>query len=187
MSNTVQSYEAYAATYNTLVAAEPTARHAGLLRRLAPAGATVLEIGSGPGRDADYLESLGVTVRRTDATQAFLDIQAERGKHGELLDVITDELGGPYDAVLAECVLIHVGRADIDAVLGKIAAALRPGGRFLVSLREGEGEADGDYLMAYWHRADFAAQLTAAGFEITWDDHHVDCDGDAWLTFLAQR
>ncbi|HVK26347.1 MAG TPA: class I SAM-dependent methyltransferase [Actinokineospora sp.] len=190
MSNTVKSYEAYAETYNTLVSAEPTDRHAGVLRAFAdlvPIAGSVLEIGSGPGRDADYLETLGVEVRRTDATQAFLDIQARRGKHGDLVNVITDELGGPYDGVLAECVLIHVGHAQIDAVLGKIAAALRPGGAFLVSVRDGDGETDGDYLMAYWRRPDFAARLAAAGFEITWDDHHIDCDGDAWLTFLTRR
>jgi protein-L-isoaspartate O-methyltransferase len=37
------------------------------------AGGTVLELGSGPGRDADYLESRGAHVVRTDATPGFVD------------------------------------------------------------------------------------------------------------------
>jgi hypothetical protein len=36
----------------------------------APPGATVLEVGSGTGRDADYLEALGPDVRRTDVANA---------------------------------------------------------------------------------------------------------------------
>jgi SAM-dependent methyltransferase len=94
----------------------------------------VLEIGSGSGRDADFIESLGGKVRRTDVTQAFLDLQAERGKHGERLNVLTDALGGPYDAVLAICVLIHIERADTDRVLRKVRKALRPGGAFLSAM-----------------------------------------------------
>jgi 2-polyprenyl-3-methyl-5-hydroxy-6-metoxy-1,4-benzoquinol methylase len=94
----------------------------------------VLEIGSGPGRDADVLESLGLAVRRTDATQAFVDLMVERGKHAELSNVVTDELGGSYYGVLAMGVLIHVDRNQTDAVLRKIHAALRPDGAFLAAM-----------------------------------------------------
>ena len=100
---------------------------------------------SGPGRDADFLETLGVRVRRTDATRRFLELQAARGKQGELLNIVTDELGGPYDAVVGLCVLIYVPRDQIDHVLSKIAASLRPGGAFLVSMRDGDGETGGIY------------------------------------------
>ena len=65
------------------------------LRRLVdavPAGGTALEVGSGPGWDADFVESQGVAVRRTEIAAAFIDFQAERGKHVEKLDVTSDEL-----------------------------------------------------------------------------------------------
>jgi len=139
-----------------------------------PARGVVLEIGSGTGRDADYQESLGATVRRTDPARAFADIQAERGRRVALLDVVADELGGPYEAVLAMCVLMHVARGRIDGVLGKVAAALRPGGAFLVSVRAGEGESPGPAGMAFWSRAEFAGRLSAAGLSVEWDDSHVD-------------
>jgi len=152
-----------------------------------PPGGLVLEMGSGPGRDADFVESLGAKVRRTDATQAFLDLQAARGKHGERLNLLTDNLGGPYDAVLAMCVLIHIERGHTGRVLGKIWKALRPGGAFLVSVWEGTGETGGDYHMTYWSRAAFAARLTAARLTVEWDSRRVDSDGDTSLTFLARR
>jgi predicted TPR repeat methyltransferase len=82
--------------------------------------------------------------------------------------VIADDLGGPYDAVLAMCVLMRVGRGQIDAVLRKVAGALRPGGAFLVSVREGSGEVSGDYHTCFWSRAGFAERLAAAGLRLAW-------------------
>jgi 2-polyprenyl-3-methyl-5-hydroxy-6-metoxy-1,4-benzoquinol methylase len=187
---TIESYEAYAATYDRLVGPTVSADIEAALRRLVAVvrpGGEILEIGSGPGREADTVEQLGVRVRRTDATRAFIALQARRGKHAELLNVITDELGGPYDGVLAMCVLIHVGFDQTDAVLGKIAAALRPGGGFLVSMREGDGETHGKYHTVYWRTADFTARLKSAGLRVDWEAHSIDSDGDAWLTYLATK
>jgi hypothetical protein len=116
----------------------------------------------------------------------FADIQAGRGKRVALLDVVADDLGGPYDAVLAMCVLMHVERGQIDGLLRKVAAALRPGGAFLVCVREGQGESTGPAAMTFWSRPEFASALSAAGLSVDWDDHEVDSDGDAWLTFLAR-
>jgi 2-polyprenyl-3-methyl-5-hydroxy-6-metoxy-1,4-benzoquinol methylase len=140
---TVQSYELCAPDYAATTqqrsqAGENTLRL--LVDALGGAG-TVLEIGSGPGWDADFFEEQGLSVRRTDVTEAFLSFQAERGRKAERLDLIEDELGGPYDGIVALYVLQHIDRTLVSMVLGKVAAALRPGGAFLVSLREGTGEA----------------------------------------------
>lgn len=186
---TLRSYEAFAPEYNTLVSALPPRPVAAALRRFVKAvarGAHVLEVGSGPGRDADFVESFGVSVRRTDATPAFLELQAARGRHGDRLDLLTDPLGGPYDGVLAMFVLIHIERDVVPLVLRKIAAALRPGGMFLAAMREGRGQSAGKYCTTYWSRGGFAKRLSAAGFEVVWDDRYLDEDGDACLTFLAR-
>ena len=137
--------------------------------------------------DADFLETLSLTVRRTDASRRFLELQAARGKQGELLDVITEPVGGPYDAVVAMCVLIHVPRAEIDQVLGKLTRSLRPGGAMIVSMRDGDGETTGKYHTVYWRRDDFAMRLGAAGLDLVWDEFRIDSDNDPWNTFLAVR
>jgi SAM-dependent methyltransferase len=129
---TISAYEDYAERYDAIVRHVPNPREQASLKRLVAIAGTdgqILEVGSGPGYDADFLESLGVKVRRTDATKRFLELQAARGKHGELLDLITDDLGGPYDAVLALCVLIHVPRDQTDQLTpsqdSRVAAARR--------------------------------------------------------------
>ena len=188
-SLTIASYEQEAEHYDAVVGTEPsTAVETALLALLASTepGAHVLEIGSGPGRDADYLETRGLRVHRTDATRAFIRLQTGRGKHVEPLNVITDPLGGPHDAVMAMCVLIHVDRANTGPVLRKIAAALRPAGTYLISVREGTGEiTDDEYHMTYWQRDEFATRLSTAGLSIEWEHRHTDCDNHTWLTFLG--
>ena len=92
---TVAAYENYARRYAANVSPQPSDSGASALRRLAdmlPSSGRVLEIGSGPGWDADFLEGLGVRVRRTDVTAAFRDFQAERGRQVDPLDVLTEKI-----------------------------------------------------------------------------------------------
>ena len=190
MQQTVRSYEGSASEYDKLVDPQRPPHIQEALRRLIealPSGGSVLEVGSGPGRDADVVESRGLTVRRTDAAQAFVDLMAQRGKHAELLNMVTDELGGPYDGVLAMGVLIHVDRDQTDAVLRKIHDALKPGGAFLAAMREGEGETAGEFLTVCWTRDRFIQRLDAAGLSVIWDADSVGRDGNNWITYLARR
>lgn len=190
MDRTIRSYDGFAREYNAIVADHPPPEIEDALRRMmqcVPAGGTVLEIGSGSGRDADFVESLGGIVKRTDAAQVFLDLQAERGKKGELLNVVTDALGGPYSAILAMAVLIHVDRALVAPVLRKVFDALEPGGVFLAGMRIGEGETNGDYQTVYWAKERFAEALAAAGLRLQWDRQWIGREDVTWVSFLARR
>lgn len=190
---TVESYEKIAIDY----AAETKGGHvlSGGLTHLAETmpGAHVLEIGSGPGWDADKLEAAGLTVRRTDITQAFVDFQRSRGKDVDRLDAINDELGGPYDAVVTLHVLQHMESDDLEAVLAKVAGALRSGGRFLVSIPLGDDASwrDGDSGNPYYRvlrtEADFIASLARAGLTPEWTERSNDDEESGWLCLLAQR
>ncbi|MBN9540439.1 MAG: hypothetical protein J0H77_27145, partial [Alphaproteobacteria bacterium] len=79
---TVEAYDRYALDY-VRSTAEGGARQghralAQLLEVIEPGG-NVLEIGSGAGWDADWLEKAGFRVRRTDAAMAFVRFQESRG------------------------------------------------------------------------------------------------------------
>ena len=191
-ARTVESYELVADDY-----ARETAGAAVLsngLTRLAETvrGGHALEIGSGPGWDADALEEAGMTVRRTDITQAFIDFQRARGKEAERLDVINDALGGPYDAVVSLHVLQHVEPDDLPEVLAKVAGALRPGGRFLVSIPLGEGvdwevgESGNRYYRVLRTEKDFTAALDQAGLQPEWTERPIRDVESGWLLVLAR-
>lgn len=153
-------------------------------------GGRVLEIGSGPGWDADTLEEHGLHVRRTDYSDGFIAVQAERGRHVSKLDLITDPLGGPHDAVVMLYVLHHIDRPLVADVLAKIAGALRPGGALLMSYQEGEddevevGESGARYHITRWTPAAMAEALSAAGLRIDWSRSDQETEA-RWGTLIA--
>ena len=192
-ARTVESYEVIADQY----ARDTHGRHVltGGLTQLAETvpAAHVLEIGSGPGWDADELEEAGLTVRRTDITQGFIDFQRSRGRAIDRLDAINDDLGGPYDAVVTLHVLQHMEPDDLELVLAKVAKALRPGGRFLVSIPLGQGagfeigESGKKYYRALRTEADFIAALARAGLPAEWTERSNHEEETGWLCVLAKR
>jgi SAM-dependent methyltransferase len=104
-------------------------------------GAKVLEIGSASGRDADLLEQRGVLVDRTDITPGFVDLMLARGRDARVLDPLTGDLGGPYDGVWANAVLLHLSRDELPTVLHRLHAAVRAQAILYASVKRGRGDA----------------------------------------------
>ena len=190
---TVADYERTAREYVATVEGRPSAS-ADALRRLAVGvapGTRVLEVGSGPGWDADALEALGIDVHRTDVTAAFCDLQAERGKRCDRLDLLSDRIDGRYGGAMMLCVLQHFERAQLDGVLRKLAGALDAGGPLLLMYPEGDDEYQehgtaGDYRVVRWAPAAFDSHLAQAGFTVAWEDT-IDGRGGSWRTVLAAK
>lgn len=138
--------------------------------------AAILELGSGFGHDAMYIESMGYTVRRTDGTPGFVAWLREHGQVAEVLNVITDPLGGPYDVIFADAVLLHVNRKEMAPVLRKIYDALRAPGKLVFSLKAGDGEEwsseklGAPLFICYWQPNAIKALLHDTGFrQVTLD------------------
>lgn len=135
-------------------------------------GAEVLELGSGPGREALYLEQRGMRVNRTDATPAFVERLQRAGHPARELDVRQGDLGGPFDAVLANAVLLHLTRDDLHAALRACHAATRPNGVFALTLKHGDGEGWSDAKLGsprwfvYWREAPLRGALVDAGWTV---------------------
>lgn len=191
---TVAGYDVCAEDYAAETDHAPTADHVEALEALVASigpGGRVLEVASGPGWDADRLEAMGARVRRTDLSEGFIGFQRERGRVVHRLDLIDDDLGGPWDGVVALYVIQHVGRELVDGVIGRIAAALRPGGTLLMSFQRGEGEettvgASGTYQVVRWSEAGMIDGLARHGLAV---DRRWTYEGrDAvWITVIARR
>jgi SAM-dependent methyltransferase len=134
---TLSTYEQAAGKFRDSIPSEPNHVLIGLLAERVGPRARVLEIGSGTGRDAVELERRGFEVRRTDATQAFLEMMRADGYAADRLNALTDDFGGPYDAVFADAVFLHFERTGLAQVLRKAA---RAAGVLAFSTREGKGE-----------------------------------------------
>lgn len=154
----------------------------------------VLEIGSGGGRDARALEDLGVRVRRTDVTPAFVALLREEGHEADVLDPLTDELGGPYDGVWANACLLHVDRADLPTVLARLAAATRPGGVLALSVKEGDGElwsthgsVSSPRRFVLWREPDLMRVVEGSGWAVDEVQHGEGLRDESWLMLRASR
>ncbi len=200
---TVEAYDAHAAAYRdatTQLSAESLAQVADLAATLGP-GARVLEIGSGGGQDARALEEAGLSVRRTDITPAFVELLRDAGHEADVLDPLVDDLddparpGTPYDAVWASACLLHVERATLPVVLGRLARATRPGGRLVMWVKEGDGEAWSTHgsvgaprRFVYWREPALREALEEAGWTVDRVDHSASSrTGEPWLDVRAVR
>ena len=193
---TVAAYDASAAAYAEAVTQldENFAAELDWLASAAGPGGVVLEIGSAGGRDAAALEERGVEVRRTDVAPAFVERLRAQGHAAEVLDPLTDDLGGPHDAVWASASLLHVARPDLPVVLRRLAAATRPGGALGLTVKEGDGDAWSEHRHAagprrYVHwRADALQQVVAdAGWRVTECRRIQGASGQGWLALRALR
>ena len=191
---TVAGYDASAASYAAETDHAPTAEHVQALERLVAAvgpRGEVLEVASGPGWDADRLEAMGVHVQRTDLSEGFIAFQRDRGRVVEQLDLITGDLGGPWDGVVALYVIQHIERNLVDGVIARIAAALRSGGALLLSWQDGEGEKvstddEGTYLVVRWREAEMVGLLARHGLTVEWRSLFHGSEAD-WITVIARR
>lgn len=165
-SATLAFYEAQAPRYTLSFGQAPSRHLDRFLDRLAP-HAHVLELGCGGGRDSARIKQRGFQLDATDGVAAMV------GKANERFDVDArlmrfDELMARerYDAVWAHACLLHVARADLPDILGRIRRALRPGGWHFANFKLGDGEGrdplgrltnfpDEDWLRRIYLRARF--------------------------------
>lgn len=121
-------------------ARRPTPQLATFLARL-PLGGTVLEVGTGNGRDAAAMLAAGFAVTPSDASP---ELAAEAGKRlGLPVRIMAFHQlaeNAAYDGVWACACLLHAPRSELNDALRRIHAALRPGGRLMASFKAGDAE-----------------------------------------------
>ncbi|HEU4999574.1 MAG TPA: class I SAM-dependent methyltransferase [Lapillicoccus sp.] len=169
--------------------------HIRFLDRIAaalPQGAEVLEIGSGTGDDTRYLLGHGLAVQPSDAAAAFVAAMRSGGLPARRLDVLADDLGGPWDAVVAFAMLLHLTPAELGGALERIRGAVRPGGLLGVSVKEGDGAGWSDHRLGlpryftYWRVEPLTRTLEDHG----WRVEHVEQQAgqrDDWIQLIARR
>ncbi len=142
------------------------ARHLADFLERVRAGASILELGCGGGRDAEYMIAQGFLVEPTDGVpeiaaqaQARLDRPVRVMQFHELM------AEAQYDAIVASASLLHVPRSGLTDIVHRIWRALKPGGWHVASFKGGgtEGrDAFGRYFN-YLSRTDLEAHYMAAG------------------------
>jgi SAM-dependent methyltransferase len=198
---TVASYDTFAEDYRagTQEMSEEVRAAIEQFATALEAGARVLEIGSGPGRDALALEEAGLSVRRTDITPAFVRMLRADGFAADVLDPLSDDLDdperdAPYDGVWASASLVHARREDLPIVLSALARATRPGGVLHLALKEGDGarfsthgHVGGPRHFTFWREEPLRAVLEDAGWVVDGVRRAPGLRNETWLDVQASR
>lgn len=190
---TLAAYQRHAAQYIELTSMARSSLVDDLIA-LTSTGSTVLELGSGPGRDAAALEAAGLVVHRTDGAVSFVEQFQLAGLEARILDVHADDFGGPYDAVFANAVLLHVSRLQLPRVLEVALRATRLGGVLAASFKKGTGEdwstkkLDAPRRFTYWQEEDLRRAVLDTGWtplQIT--ESTQPTSTERWITLTARH
>ena len=168
-------YEQHAAAFfEATVAVDMRKLHERFLS-LVPDGGHILDAGCGSGRDAKIFAVRGYRVTAFDASPALAKLA---GAHiGQPVQVRTfhemEEIAC-YDGIWACASLLHLPANAIPKAIGRLWAALKPGGCFYFSFKHGRGEREHNGR----HFTD-ADETTAANWLTVLSDL---ASHDIWLT-----
>jgi SAM-dependent methyltransferase len=191
---TLDVYEHLAERYEA-TQGPPPAWHLAFLDRIAASlgpSAMVLELGSGTGQAAQYLAGRGLVVQPSDGAVAFVERMREAQLSPIRLDVLTDDLGGPWEAVVAFAVLLHFTPDELGMVLDRVRAAVRPDGLLAFSVKEGDGSAWSDHRLGlprfytFWRPGPLAELLEDHGWTVLEVERRTG-DRDQWILVTARR
>lgn len=190
---TLSTYEHHADRYIQRTSTDRSALVDDLIRLTSP-GAVVLELGSGPGRDALALEAAGLMVHRTDGAESFVERFHRDGFQARVLNVLAEDFGGPFDAIFANAVLLHVPRAQLTSVLVTALRATRVGGVLVASFKKGVGDEwstrklEAPRHFTYWQEDELQQVAVLAG----WTSLNVieatqPRSVEQWITVAARK
>lgn len=150
-----------------------------VLRQQLSPGASVLEIGMGPGKD---LLLLGEHYRVTGSDQSRVFLDRFRAQHPEAdllhLDAATLATERQFDAIYSNKVLYHLTRDALIASFERQKSVLKPGGIALHAFWHGEGEDKMHGLhFAYYTEATLRA-LVEAHFEVIAMQRYTEMETD---------
>lgn len=198
---TRRSYDATASSYqdNTLKI-EPEVKMADFLSHLTP-GATILDLGCGPGRDAAYFVSKNYRVIGIDISPQMIALAKKSVPQASFIISDIESLNlknNSVDAIWASASLLHVSKQAMPGVLDSLYRTLKPGGILYVSMKKGSGEeitADPRYggVEKFWNyttEEELANLLTHHGFQILQQNTHAKSTSyqtHPWISILSKK
>ena len=152
---------------------------------------TILDYGSGSGRDSAYFLDKGFSVDSLDGS-AEMKAQAERlfGIKVKLASFLSLEEKDKYDGIWAQASILHLEEHDLRVALTLIERALKRDGVFYSSFRK--GEEDG-YEKGRWYtnmtERRFLSFLPASLYvEKIWESQDVRPGVNrTWLSIICRK
>ena len=154
-------------------------------------GGTILDYGSGSGRDSAYFINKGFSVDSLDGS-AEMKAQAERlfGIKVKLASFLSLEEKDKYDGIWAQASILHLEEHDLRAALTLIERALKRDGVFYSSFRKGEedGYEKGRWYTNMTERRFLSFLPTSLYVEKIWESQDVRPGvSRTWLSIICRK
>lgn len=117
-----------------------------------PAGAKILDLGCGSGRDTKYFLEHGYRVDAIDGSAELCALASEYTGIPVKCQLFQElDASEVYDGIWACSSLLHLSYGELDEVLYRIEKALKPQGILYMSFKYGvfEGERNGRYFLDF--------------------------------------
>jgi SAM-dependent methyltransferase len=159
------------------------------------AGARILELGAGAGRDAEIMIAQGFDLDPTDGVaELAAEGEARIGRPIRIMRFHELDAEATYDGVWANASLLHAPLPELPGILARVYHALKPGGWHSASYKAGTGGAR-DFLGRYYNypsETQLAAAYAAAG---PWAETIIESYEDGtyggglipWLAVTARK
>ena len=158
-----------------------------------PHGSKVLDVGCGSGRDMLWLKHRGYrvvglerAVELADLAQQLVECEVIRADFESF-----DFSSLSVDAILLVGALVHLPHQKMPAVLKNIMKALNPGGRVLITLKEGQGQMtkEDGRVFYLWQSNELSSGFRKLGIleEAHFSQKSIAGASDIWLTYLLRR
>lgn len=163
-------------------------------RFLELAGPRVLDIGSGPGRDALALKEDGHDVTCLDASRAMIAMTEAKG----LTSILGDFAALPFedesfDAAWAYTSFLHVPKSSVDVPLSEARRVLTPSGILGLGMIEGDTELyressgmAAERWFSYYRKEELEELLGRHGFDVLYFETFTPST-KRYLNFIARK
>jgi cyclopropane fatty-acyl-phospholipid synthase-like methyltransferase len=152
-------------------------------------GASVLEIGMGPGKDYKAL-SQQFSVTGSDRSKLFLELYREKDSAADLLhlDARTLDTDRTFDAIFSNKALIHLTPEELQQSFNRQYEVLNDNGLIMHSFWCGEGEyVMKDITLVYNNEKNLRSMLEGSFDIIALEQHAKMTDGDSIYVIARKK
>lgn len=138
-------------------------------------GASVLELGMGPGKDLAILKEC-YSATGSDYSQVFIDLYKEKNPNADVvqLDAVSLPIERTFDGIYSNKVLQHLALDDLKTSIQRQALVLNEKGIIFHSFWYGDGEEDYDGLRFIYYTEESLKALFKDHFEIIYVSRYTE-------------